>query len=358
MMAIGVIVVGAPGTASAVPTPVSLQCTPAPSDCNAWYRSPVTVKWDLPLATDVLAGTCVLKTLHADTSGTKVTCTAWEGGLDTGATTVQALIRIDATPPVVTAASDRPPDSDVWFNHPVGIAFAGSDPTSGIAACDHGVYGGPDGVGIRVAGSCRDVAGNVGTGALTLNYDSTPPAEPRATALPGDRTVALDWSVPPDATTVEVVRLPTAAAATVVFRGRDDRFTDRRLRNGSRYRYELTAIDQAGNRSRTSVSAVPTASPLLEPARGAHLRVAPRLLWKPVKRAAYYNVQLYRGKRKVLSSWPKTAALQLDRRWRFEGHSRRLAPGRYRWLVWPGFGKRAERRYGKQLGTSGFRVVR
>lgn len=106
------------------------------------------------------------------------------------------------------------------------------------------------------------------------------------------------------------------------------------------------------------MSAVPTASPLLTPARGAHLRAAPLLVWKPVKHAAYYNVQLYRGKRKVLSTWPKAAQFQLDARWRYAGQRRRLAPGRYRWLVWPGFGKRSERRYGKQLGASGFRVLR
>ena len=82
-----------------------------------------------------------------------------------------------------------------------------------------------------------------------------------------------------------MVRLANAAAATLVFRGRDDEFVDRKLRNGARYRYELTAIDQAGNRSRASVSAVPTASPLLEPARGARLSAPPLLVWEPVKRA-------------------------------------------------------------------------
>lgn len=216
---------GAASTANAVPTPVSLQCSPAPLDCNAWYRGPVTVKWELPLATDLLPGTCVLKTLHADTPGTKVACTAWQGGMDTGSTTVQALIRIDATPPSVTAVPDRPPDADGWFNHPVGVAFAGSDATSGIASCDRGSYGGPDGVGVRVVGGCRDVAGNAGAGALTLNYDSTPPAAPQATARPGNKAVVLDWSVPADATAVEVVRQSNAAASTLVFRGRDDRFT-------------------------------------------------------------------------------------------------------------------------------------
>ena len=44
----------------------------------------------------------------------------------------------------------------------------------------------------------------------------------------------------------------------------------------------------------------------------------------------------FRGKRKVLSRWPRTNELQLKRRWRFAGKSRRLVAGRYCWYVWPG----------------------
>ncbi len=131
---------------------------------------------------------------------------------------------------------------------------------------------------------------------------------------------------PGDVAAVEVVRVANAAAGTLVFRGRDDEFVDRKLRNGARYRYELTAIDQAGNRSRASVSAVPTASPLLEPARGARLTAPPALVWEPVKRASYYNVQLFRGKRKVLSAWPAAATLQLGRSWRYGGSAARWRP--------------------------------
>ena len=40
------------------------------------------------------------------------------------------------------------------------------------------------------------------------------------------------------------------------------------------------------------MSAVPTDSPLLLPANGAHLSEAPELVWKRVKHAHYYNAQL------------------------------------------------------------------
>jgi hypothetical protein len=347
------------GVAGATPTSVSVQCLPGPLQCHDWHRGPVTVKWLLPDATDTLLDSCVLQTLHADTPGTKLGCTAWVGTLLTGTTSVETVIRIDATPPTAAATTDRPLDHGAWFNHPVGIHFHGSDATSGVASCSSAVYGGPDGPGITVAGSCQDVAGNVGAGALALNYDATPPPAPQVVVRPENKAVKLDWSASPDAEAVEVVRLPRAATpAAVLFRGGGDGFTDRRLRNQARYRYAVTAVDRAGNRAQTVVDAVPTASPLLSPARDAHLHSAPLLLWKPVKRAAYYNVQLYRGKRKLLSRWPRGTQLQLDGSWRFGRRNVRLVPGHYRWYVWPGYGPRAERRYGKRLGTSAFTVVR
>jgi hypothetical protein len=48
---------------------------------------------------------------------------------------------------------------------------------------------------------------------------------------------------------------------------------------------------------------------------------------------------------------------QLKRRWRYGGRSWRLEPGRYRWLVWPGFGARSEADYGRRIGPATFRVA-
>ncbi len=352
--ALAVVALGpAAGMANAQEPLVTVGCTPAP--CDGWHRGPVTVRWTLGPVIGQLPGTCVLMTLRADTRGTKLSCTAWN---DSTTSIVDVVIRIDATPPGVSAVTDRPPDHGGWFNHPVGVRFIGSDATSGVASCDTGAYGGPDAAGAVVAGSCRDVAGNVGSGSLALSYDATPPPAPQVAARPGNGTVELDWSVAPDAEAVEVTRLAHAAGPPAVFDRAAHRFTDRQLRNQARYRYAITAVDRAGNRAQTVVSAVPTASKLLVPARGARLVAPPLLQWKPVKRAAYYNVQLYRGKRKLLSRWPAAAQLQLDGSWRFDGRLRRLAPGHYRWFVWPGYGKRAERRYGKRLGASAFTVAR
>ena len=79
-------------------------------------------------------------------------------------------------------------------------------------------------------------------------------------------------------------------------------------------------------------------SRLLGPGVGARPKRPPRLRWKRSPKARYYNVQLYRGKRKVLSAWPRRTRLQLHSAWRYGGRWQRLAPGTYRWYVWPGYG--------------------
>jgi hypothetical protein len=73
-------------------------------------------------------------------------------------------------------ATDRPPDGEGWFNHPVAVTFTGTDAASGIAACTTLTYAGPDVAAAPLSGTCRDAAGHVSAPfAGTLRYDDTPP---------------------------------------------------------------------------------------------------------------------------------------------------------------------------------------
>jgi hypothetical protein len=258
---------------------------------------------------------------------------------------------------MVSAVPVRPPDYNGWFNHPVGVSFRGADATSGVQSCTSAGYGGPDAAGVVLGGSCRDVAGNVGGGSYALNYDSTAPARPDVTAVPNNNRVSLRWAPPADAETIEIARVTGTGLPALLFRGAATSFTDTRLKNGKRARYLITSIDRAGNRALDRASAVPTKAHLLSPADGAHLGQPPLLIWEGLKRATYYNVQLYRGTHKVLTRWPRTEQLQLDETWRFAGVRRRLKGGNYTWFVFPGFGERSERRFGKLLGKSTFKVT-
>jgi hypothetical protein len=141
-----------------------------------------------------------------------------------------------------------------------------------------------------------------------------------------------------------------------VYRGGGSGYVDSSFRNGVYHRYRLVAWDRAGNASVSVDVVVGSDALLIAPKDGAKLRAPARLRWRPVRRASFYNVQLYRGGKKVLSTWPRSATLRLGRSWEYQGHRYRLKAGRYTWYVWPGFGPLAHSRYGRLLGQSSFVV--
>ena len=97
---------------------------------------------------------------------------------------------------------------------------------------------------------------------------------------------------------------------------------------------------------------------LVAPTAGALLSAAPVLRWRPVAKTAYYNVQLFRGGKKILSAWPAAPSLRLAWRWKYSGATYRLDAATYRWYVWAGIGARSAGRYGALLGESGFTIAK
>lgn len=250
-----------------------------------------------------------------------------------------AALRVsyDATVPEVTSSHpSRPPDANGWYNRPLVVSFRGSDVTSQIDTCTETSYSGPDATAASVP--------------FALRYDSTAPSLTQLRAKAGNGTVQLSWIASPDTTLVELRR-----SGVLVYSGSATSFTDRRLKNGVRYHYALTGYDEAGNAAMSGLAARP-AAPLVSPPAGATVSAPPRLAWLPAERATYYNVQLWR-QGKILSAWPKGTSLRLRRSWTYGGLRYRLKRGRYKWYVWPGYGRRAEKKFGGLLGSSSF-VVR
>jgi hypothetical protein len=345
---------------------LSYGCSPplpaSAANCYAWHTGPVKIAWDWDqtLAVPTLAGNCSIQTFSQDTAGLSVPCEV-QDLTDLSTIKLTAVIRIDSTPPTVaTFAPARPPDHDGWWNQPVAFAFSGTDATSGIADCDVVPYGGPDGAAAEVTGGCRDKAGNQATQAFAIKYDASPPGLTDVTAKPGNRAVTIRWTASPDTVLSQLVRTPGVAGApsSMLLEGTGNAFTDAAVSNGAAYRYTLSAYDAAGNAASTTVSATPSLIYALAPARNARLKLPPVLRWPPVTSARYYNVQLFRGKRKILSAWPARHRLRLHRSWSFHGRRYRLQPGHYRWFVWPGFGARAARHYGPLLAQSSFSMRR
>jgi HYR domain len=97
--------------------------------------------------------------------------------------------------------------------------------------------------------------------------------------------------------------------------------------------------------------------PMIAPRRGARMTTPPMLRWRAVKKASFYNVQVFRRGQKILSVWPSRPHFHLRARWTFRGHTFRLRPGSYSWFVWPAYGPLTHPRFGKALGVSSFVFV-
>jgi hypothetical protein len=342
---------------------LSYGCSPpspaASGNCDPWHNTPVTISWDWDqLTAHPVAGNCNTQVFSKDSAGIHVTCTVEDAqGHDTGK---GVTLRVDRTPPVITgAAPNRPADFNGWWTHPLDFAFAGTDSLSGIASCDTVTYAGPDGAGAPATGGCHDVAGNYGVASFPVNYDSTAPAINRVTATPESQSATISWDAP-DAVRANVTRTARGqgSASRVVFSGSGNHFTDSGITNGKMYAYKVTVFDAANNSSSRTVHAKPAVSLGLKPRRDARLTRPPRLRWPAVRRADYYNVQLYRGGQKLLTAWPAGPHLKLRRVLHLHGLTVRLRRGHYRWYVWPGYGSRAAHRYGSFLGQSSFVLTR
>ena len=329
-----------------------------PPDANGWYRAPVAVVFR---GTDTPSGvrTCTTPTYAGPDNGSaRVSGTCTDVAGNTSAAGSFGL-RYDSTGPDITRGRPaRKPDYRRWYNHPVLWRFRGRDGLSRLDECPPVLYAGPDGRSARVVGACRDKAGNVSTRRFALRYDATPPAAPAVRAVARDRRVKLKIGVASDVKRISIVRRPGRHGTrdSTIYKGRPHNFTDRHVRNGHRYLYTVIARDQAANRSRSSASAIPHVE-LIAPADGAVVSAPPLLRWTPVHTADYYNVQLRRDGRKVLSRWPARPRLQLRSRWHFRGHVRHLRPGKYEWDVWPGFGSRSRARYGRRIGSRTFVIA-
>jgi len=348
------------GSAWADPVPLcnGQQCLPV----GSWYTSPVSVTWSF----GTNGGGCAPQNYSTDTnqlyllSEPMADWPEWTYCNDTSSDELKYyFIQVEVSSPTATATPSRAPDSNGWYNHPVAGAVSATS-FSGIASCTSTTYAGPNTTSATVTGTCTDNAGKTVTvTSAPFAYDATAPTL-TATATASSAGVALNWQTTGDIAplaSVDVVRT-TGGDPQTVYSGTGSGYTDTRVTDGTQYTYTITARDAAGNAAVRTVVATPPAPVVTTAATTAHITSPPLLRWKAVRSATYYNVQLYRdGKTKVLSIWPGRAHLQLRHTWRYDGRSYRLKPGRYKWYVWPGFGKRKWARYGRMIGTGTFVIA-
>ena len=266
-----------------------------------------------------------------------------------------APVAIAADPPVVTV----PPDMTVEAQSFAGAAVtytasAVDDKNRPIPITCNPASGSTFPIGPNTVTCTATDGGETTTRRFTITVaDRTPPtlAVPKSRVV---RTTRAGAIVTFSATATDVVDGPVATACTPA--------------SGTRFPFGVTKVtcsanDRRGNATTAgfdiTVTRIRTAkrSSLLAPLAGARVSAPPMLRWRAVPKAKFYNAQVYRNGRKILSLWPQRSRLKMTRSWQHGGRTFRLKPGVYTWYVWPGFGTLATPRFGKLLGQSSFRVT-
>jgi hypothetical protein len=332
---------------------------------NGWYRGSshgnnVILHWAVTdpnhLVTSTTGCEAAVK-IDGPTDGATRTCTATT---DTDSTSVQKVIKIDAEPPTgLAAAPARAADSNGWYNHAFAVAWHATDATSGIAACTSAAYSGPDAGTGSIPGGCTDNAGNSSSSAFSFRYDATAPVLSAVSVDSREQADVLRWKSTSPTDTAVIRRVARGARADrTVFRGAGASFADKKIKTDVEYRYLVRSFDQAGNASKElSVVALPKVVTLGQAQYVPRAAEQPILRWSGVHGAGYYHVQLFRRGKRILAAWPRTPELTLRPTWKWKGRRYRLAPGRYRWYAWAGFGQRDAANY-KLLGKADFVVAR
>jgi probable HAF family extracellular repeat protein len=138
---------------------------------QSWYRSTVTVTWEVTDAQSPISATagCRRTVLFSDTPGTTITCVARSNG---GKNRKSVTIKRDVTSPAVVIGA--PVDGRTYHTHQqVAAVYACADQTSGIKQCAGPVSTGAS-IDTASAGTksfavkVLDMAGNVGS--KTVHY--------------------------------------------------------------------------------------------------------------------------------------------------------------------------------------------
>jgi hypothetical protein len=350
----------AASASAALPTiTYSIEGTPG---TNGWYRGSaygnnVVLHWSV--AGGAGSSTCLAAVaIPGPTTGTTESCSAVN---QSGTVMVETPpIKIDATPPTGVAASfSRKPDFNGWYNHPVTISWSGTDATSGIAGCSSVTYRSPDAPAATANGGCTDLAGNSAILGARLAYDATPPVLGKVTEQSTAGANVLRWTSSSTTDRV-VVRRAIRGSKThrTLFDGSTVEFADKNIRPGAQYVYSVRSFDEAGNSSHVvTLAGLPKVLTLGKARYVPRAAPNPILRWGHFRGAGYYNVQLFRGSRRIYAAWPTTNHLGLPQSWKWAGHRFRLTPGRYRWYVWAGLGARTLARY-RSVGSAAFIVPR
>ncbi len=300
---------------------------------------------------------------------TQVTCSATDGSGNHSAQLVfDVVVQQGSSPPSPTLTSTLPAatkrtDATFAFDVAGGAALAckfdgppGAG-TFGPCSSPQSYTGLTDGSYLFTVRATNAI-GNVSEASRAWVVDTSPPLSVRGLRTSfGEGWIGLSWrkhsEVDFDRVVISRRRAGTSHWNQIATVRRSTTLRDSNVRNDVRYVYALRSIDRVGNRSAAG-KVEGRASRILGPGYDTVRGAPPLIDWAGVRRATYFNMQLWYQGRKVLSVWPEKSSYRLRADWIYAGRRHTLSSGRYLVYVWPGFGAKAAARYGSLVGWTAF----
>jgi hypothetical protein len=264
-----------------IPPTTQIQVTPSANE-NGWHNSDITV--NLTSADNV--GGSGVKAIHYKLSGatqddqtvsantvslaitnegiTTLTCYSIDNAGNQEAE--QSLkLKLDKTPPVITASASPQPISNGWNNTDVTVTFSASDNLSGIKSVTNPVTVSTEGASQNITGEATDLAGNKATASATVSIDKTPPTitastSPRPNLYGWNNTdVTVTFSASDSLSGVKSVTSPVSVTT-----------------EGAEQKVSGEAIDLAGNTATASVGVNIDKTPPV-----VSIAANPSVIWPP-----------------------------------------------------------------------------
>ena len=156
-------------------------------------------------------------------------------------------VKIDKTPPLITAQASPQPNANNWNNIAVTVSFGASDNLSGIYSITQPITVSTEGMNQQVGGEAFDLAGNSVTANVSLNIDLTSPVVTIGTPVQGAEYL-LNANIPTVWSAADALSGIAEATGTVP--------------NGSpvntatvgQKNFSVVALDKAGNRKELTLT--------------------------------------------------------------------------------------------------------
>ncbi len=154
------------------PPVITAAVTPSPNAAG-WNNTPVTVTFTCSDAGSGVATCSGPIPVNTEGANQVVTGTATDRAGNTAQLPVS--VKIDTTPPLISATSAPQPNAAGWNNTDVVITYLCSDSLSGISVCPPPAIVSSEGAAQNIVAHAIDQAGNQASLSTVLSIDKTPP---------------------------------------------------------------------------------------------------------------------------------------------------------------------------------------